>query len=239
MVAELKGDRYAFELLAKTGVSWLLPTARSTTENRHFDRGDSEQIAGRAGEKSNRCPGNRQKAFLENKSSWPRAEAKAAAEKALADLNSEIKKATDEYRTAEQAAQKSLADAKAAVDQALRAKVPSEPAAASKVDAQSQTAVEKAIEEAAAKALAQRQLKPRFDQITSEEPKKKAEEKIAAATKTQGDADKEFKKAELAKSTAENELQLAKIAETQAAEALTAAKSAPGRRRFSRKPTGR
>ena len=116
----------------------------------------------------------------------------------------------------------------AARTKAIADQVAADAAVKLKAAAQEKAAVEKAIDEAAAKAFAQGQLKPRFDQVTKEMPekKKKAEEQIAAATKSLGDADKEFKKAELTKSTAEHELQLARNAEKLATESLAEAKSA-------------
>lgn len=163
------------------------------------------------------------------------AETKAISEKVAADAAAVAAKtkaaATSQNEGEAKAAAEKVAaeaDSVAARAKAVAGKVAEDAAAKAKVAAQAKGLVEKAIEEAAAKAFAQGQLKPRFDQITKDGPdrKKKAEEKIAATTKAREDADKEFKKTEIAKSATEHELELGKNAEKLAVEAVATAKSA-------------
>jgi WD40 repeat protein len=163
------------------------------------------------------------------------AETKALSQKVAADAAAVATKTKDAASNqsegeAKGAAKKIAADADSVAARAktVAAKVAQDADAKAQAVAQAQTLVEKAVEEAAAKAFAQGQLKPRFDQITKEGPdrKKQAEERMTATTKARDDADKEFKKTEIAKSAAEHELELAKNAEKLAVEAVAAAKSA-------------
>ncbi len=100
--------------------------------------------------------------------------------------------------------------------------------AKSKMAADANTLAEKAIDNVAAKSFAAGQMKPPFDKITADadEKQKQGTNKITAAIKKIADAEKEFKKAELAKLNAENELQLARKSLDQAVAAVTAAMGA-------------
>jgi WD40 repeat protein len=292
-VAELKGDRYAVELVGERerGVTFAgseisyRKTSLASTEKEQQAQKDRVQKATEAQETAAKAFAEKEKLFTSAK------DAKASAEKALVDLNAEVKKATEDYQAADKVSKLAGEQAKKAVEKAMQAKIPADQAAETKtiserlaIDAaavaakirgsasheaepagkaaaektvldtaafaqkaknilenvaadaaakskiadESKTLAEKAIDEVAAKAFVAGQLKPAFDKITADAParKKQADEKVAATTKALTDGEKEFKKAEMAKSNAENELQLAKKSVDQAAESVTLAKNA-------------
>ncbi|MEW6304094.1 MAG: c-type cytochrome domain-containing protein [Verrucomicrobiota bacterium] len=125
--------------------------------------------------------------------------AKEAADKALADADAELKKATDGAAAAAEALKVAEAGAKAA-----RETNPPDKAK---------------VEQSAAKAKSAAEAKAVADKLVAEQTprQKQAKDKADAANKTVGDTEREFKKAETARSIAEHEFQLA----TKAHEAAT------------------
>jgi len=291
-VAELKGDRYAQEMaleaertsaFAASEVNYR-KNALQTAETQR--KKETERVT-----KGTEALTTAEKNFAEQQKKFDAAKtAKSDAEKALATLQAETKKVTEDFQAADKASKQAEADAKAAVGAAAQAQMPAAQAAETrlisernatdaaavaaktkaaadhestdaakaaaaklateaaaiaaktkevaeriaadatakaKLASDARSRAEKAIEELSAKAFAAGRLKPLFDKITAEaaEKHKQATNAITAATKSVDDTEKEFKKAELAKSTAENELQLAKKSVEQASAAVTAAKS--------------
>ncbi|MBI4664429.1 MAG: hypothetical protein HY735_37010 [Verrucomicrobia bacterium] len=230
LIAELKGDRYAYEAAAAAERELAFAAGEITYRKSSMQKAETEhKVQLERVKKATEARQSAAKAVAEKQEQLKKAtETKSAAEKALAELNEEMKKVTDEYQAAEKAAQKASSDAKAALAKILPAKKPADGAAEPQSLSEKVSSIEKALEAATAKAFALGQLKPRFDQVTSGAPdrKKQAEEKIASSTKAVTEAEKEFKKAEIANSTAENEFQLATKAEKQASDAVASSRSA-------------
>lgn len=136
LVAELKGDRYARELVAererdlsfaKSEVTYR-KSALEQAEKTHKE--ELERVA-----KATQAKDAAAKRFAEKEKALQEArDAKAAAEKVLADLNAELKRATEARDAAEAAARQAEVEAKAAADHAEQARLNAERAAQLKAD---------------------------------------------------------------------------------------------------------
>ncbi len=145
LIAELKGDRYAQE--AVTEAERTLSVAAGEVSYR--------KTTLEAAEKQNQSQNERQKKaeeafaaaeknFNEKKQAVATAaEGKSAADKALADLQVEIKKATDEFMDADTLAKSAAAEAKTAAERAIQSKVAADQAS------QTKSATEKVASDAA------------------------------------------------------------------------------------------
>lgn len=212
-LAELKGDRYARELLgakereltfASNEVAYR-KTAFQTATNNHKAQLDRVK-------KATETLAAADKTYGEKKTNVVNAtEAKVAADKVLAEF-AEIKKVTEAYEAAEKASTQAAAEVKTA-----REKPSPDPAV-----------VDKLVAEADAKAKTAAEARALVEKLPGEakEKFKAANDKIGTSTKALGDAEVELKKAELPKSNAEHELQLATKAAGKTEEAVTAARGA-------------
>jgi WD40 repeat protein len=133
-IAELKGDRYAQELaqaaertatFAGSEVSYR-KTSLQTAEKQNKDQADRVVKATEAAKTAGTAFAEKQKQFETAKSD------KTAAEKALVDLQAEIKKVTEDFQNADKAAKQSAEEAKAAVEKASQARIPADQTAETK-----------------------------------------------------------------------------------------------------------
>lgn len=212
-IAEVRGDRYARELLAakerelnfaNSEVSYR-KSAFQTATNAHKTQLERVKKATETLEAA-------EKAYGEKKTSVVNAtEAKATAEKSLAEL-AEIKQVTEAHEAAEKAS------AHAATELKIAKEKPSP----------DEAVVDKLAPEADAKAKAAADAKSVVEKLPAEakEKLKSARDKFAATTKALTDAEAALKKAELPKANAEHELELATKAAAKTEEAVTAAKAA-------------
>jgi len=135
-IAELKGDRYARELVAererdlnfaKSEVGYRKSTLENA-EKTHKEETDRVAKATEGKDGALKKFAEKEKAFKEASA------AKGVAEKALADLNAELKRATEAKEAAEAAAKQAEVGAKAAADRAEQVRVNAEKAAQSKAE---------------------------------------------------------------------------------------------------------
>jgi WD40 repeat protein len=173
-------------------------------------------------------------------------EAEKLSKQATAEAKVTVEKATQAKLAADQAAQTKIEVEKVASDaaavvaktQASDAKILAEAEAVatkaksfaeavaadavakSKLALETRAAADKAIEDVAAKAYAAGQIKPGYDKITAESPEKikEATAKVTESSNAVVKAEKEFQKAEIAKSNSEHEVMLVKTAVKQAEE---------------------
>jgi WD40 repeat protein len=158
---------------------------------------------------------------------------KADAERVAADSSAIAARtkaqAAQETGDAKAIAEKTFVEATAVAtrNKEFAERIAAEATAKLKLSADATSAAEKAVEEVAAKSFASGQARAGHDRIAAEHPEKlkQATEKLTAATKAVDEGDKEFKKAELARSTATNELELSKAASQQAIDLLKTARS--------------
>ena len=182
LIADLKGDRHAYEFVVRTERELAFAaseityrkTAIQNAETQHKAQVDRVKKATEALEGGAKTFAEKQKLLASA------TDAKTGAEKALADLNAELKRITDEYQAAEKAAQKASDEAKAALDRAMQVKVPANQSAETKAisekvaeDAASLAANAKA----AAVSSAEAEAKSKADQIAG------AAASVAARTK--------------------------------------------------------
>ena len=137
-IAEFKGDRYAQEktleversAASATAEVAYRKTALQTAETQN--KAQVERVA-----KATQSYTNAEKTFLEKQLSLTNAvTAKAASEKALVDLNAEIKKVTDQFQSADQMSKQSADSAKALIEKAAQAKLAADQAAQAKAEAE-------------------------------------------------------------------------------------------------------
>ena len=210
-IAELKGDRYARELVAamdrnlaaaKVELDYRQKTFQSAT-NQH--KSAVERLT-----KATDTNAAITKVFAEKEKAYTNAvAAKASAETALVDLGPDVKKLADVLDAAEKASSDGEAAAKTAKD---------------KKDALG----DKLALEAEAKKKSFEEAKAAFEALPAElrEKRKKTLEKLASETKTLAETEKEFKKSQQIKSTANHELELATNAVQKAAATVAEAESA-------------
>ncbi len=229
-VAELKGNRYAQERSAEKERDLELARSEIAYRNGVLAAAAKDQInqTDRL-KKAVETRATAVKAFTEKGKLVAAAkESKAAAEKAWADFTEEVKKVTGSFEAADQAAQRAATAAKQALEKALQAKAPVDPSLETQVTNEGRVAIEKALDEALAKAFAAGQMKPAFDKLTAEKAdrEKKAKERLTAATKALTDAENERKKAEQTNGNAEADGLFTKKAVDQAGDAVAAAAAA-------------
>jgi WD40 repeat protein len=212
-IAELKGDRYARELLAAkerelnfaTNEVAFRQSSFQTATNNH--KAQLERV-----KKAAESLAAAEKIYGEKKTNVVTAtEAKVAAEKALVAF-SEIKKTSETHEEAEKASTQAAADVKTAREKPSPDKA----------------AIDKLAAEAELKAKTAAETKVAFEKLPAEQREKfkAAKEKLNASTKVLADAEAELKKAELPKSNAEHELELANKATAKTEAAVTSAKAA-------------
>lgn len=212
-IAELRGDRYARDLVAARERELIFATnelsyrrsAFQAATNNHTSQLDRVK-------KATETFAAAEKAYGEKKAKVAAAvEAKSAAEKALAEF-AQIKKITDLLEAADKVSAQAAADLKAAKEK----------------PAPDKSLVDKLSADAEAKAKAAGEAKAALEKLPAEarDKFKAATEKLNAAAKTLADSEAELKKAELPQSTAQHELELATKAAAKTADALAAAQTA-------------
>lgn len=280
-VAVLKGDRYAQESVASLerelsfGSSEVSYCKSALEKAEKQKKTETERLA-----KVTETFKTAEKTFVEKQTALADAgTTKTNAEKALADLNAELKKITDQFTEAEKLSKQSTAEAKVAVEKATQAKLAADQALQTKIEVEkvagdaaavvaktqagdakilaeaeavatkaksfaeavaadaagksklaleSRAAADKAIEEVAAKAYAAGQIKPNYDKVAAESPEKikQATAKVTESSNAVVKAEKEFQKAEIAKSNSEHEVMLVKTAVKQTEDGFTRADAA-------------
>lgn len=138
LIAELKGDRYAQELVAENERDVAFASSEiaywtnaiQSAENQHKTQAERVTKATEALTAADKTVGEKQKSVAAT------LESKAAAEKALADLNAEIQKVTDNFQAAEKAAKQSSVEAKLAMEKAAQLKVTADQAAQTKLESE-------------------------------------------------------------------------------------------------------
>ncbi len=209
LVAELKGDRYADELVAET--ERRLVVAKSTTEFHE----KAVETAGAENKKqidrvatATATNTFTEKVFLEKEKAFKEAEtAKTGAEKALNDLLAEIQKVTEDFENADKAAKEIAVKAKAAADKATQAQLASERAALSRAE------VEKIVADTANVAAKTKAALNNAD-AAKDTARRIADESAAVADKSKGfaeavaaDAEMKAKLAADAKAAAEKSIE--------------------------------
>jgi len=212
-LAELRGDRYARELLAArereltfaTNEMAFRQSAFQTATNNHKAQLERVKKAAEALSAAEKIYGEKKTNVL------TATEAKAAAEKALVAF-AEIKKTADAYEDAEKTSTQAAADVKTAREKSSPDKA----------------TIDKLAAEAETKSKTAGDAKVAFEKLPAEQREKfkAAKEKVNASTKALTDAEAELKKAELPKSNAEHELQLATKASAKTEAAVSSAKAA-------------
>jgi WD40 repeat protein len=149
LIAELKGDRYADELVAETERALVIAKSdldfqKKSLETAEADSKKQHERLTRATETNTVTT----KAFAEREKSLREAQtAKAGADKALADLLAEIQKATESFEQADKHGKEAAAKAKAASEKAAQTQLAAERAAQAKVEAEKRAADAAAVAE--------------------------------------------------------------------------------------------
>jgi WD40 repeat protein len=135
LIADLKGDRYAQEAAAESerilsvAVAEVAYRKSSVEATEKQNQTQTERL-----KKGEEAFAAADKAFNEKKQALATAtETKNTAEKSLADLNAQIKKATEEFNEADKAAKLAADEAKAAADKATQTKIAADQVAQTKV----------------------------------------------------------------------------------------------------------
>jgi WD40 repeat protein len=186
LIAELKGDRYAIEALGETERGLTLAKAdveycKKSLENSEGEhKKSSERVA-----KATATNEVTEKVFAEKEKSLKAVgDAKAAAEKALADLLADIKKVTETFEAADKAAKEGSVRARAAAEKAAQLRVVAERAAQAKAETE-KIAADTAALATRTKAAISTDLTEQAKALTQ----KTADEAAAAATRTKSVAD--------------------------------------------------
>ncbi len=214
MVAELKGDKHLQDTAVEREQHVALvvadlaywKTAHQAATNEHNVQLERVKKATEADTAAQKVMKEKQEAFDKAKT------AKAMAEQALTDLNALLKKANDDFAAADKASKEAEALAKMTREQ----KAPNK----EQIDKATATAAEKAKLAATAKSVADKLANDNKDKL------KQATDGVANAAKAVENTEKDFKKAEMARSNTENELQLGQKAAQKAADEVTAAAAA-------------
>ena len=213
-IAQLKGDRYAFELagertralaFARAEVDFYRTATKSAETNQ---TAQLERV-----KKATEADDTAEKALAEKeKKRRETAAAKAAIEKTVEEAKVEAAKAQQELEIAEKAVKQAESESQVARETA----------------GQDKETIEKAAAAAAARLKSLVDSRKDAEKISAEarQKEKAATEKLKPASQALEEAEKEFKKAEQNKSNAETELQLAGNAARQSAEDLINAKEA-------------
>lgn len=145
-VSEMKGDRYLQEAVAGAERALNVASGEITYRKGRVDASEKElKTQEERFKKANDAFAAADKTYQEkHKALQAAAEAKSASEKALAALNAEIKKSTDDFNVAEAASKQAANDAKAAMARATELKILAEQAALTKAE------VEKVAQDASA-----------------------------------------------------------------------------------------
>ncbi|MBI3881676.1 MAG: hypothetical protein HY301_16630 [Verrucomicrobia bacterium] len=211
VVAELKGNRFANELVAGRERGLTLATNEVVFRKDGLKSAETnltalvERVkkAGETNDAAFKSFGEKEKGFKEA------SDAKAAAEKTIEEF-APVKRAQEALEAADKAAKQAEADAQAAKEKPDK------------------VAAEKLAADAVAKTKAATEAKALADNLSAEtkDKRKPAEDKLAEAVKKFEEAEKAFKKAETAKAQTEHELQLASAAKAKADQSVADAKAA-------------
>ena len=129
-IVELKGDRYAREKVAETERS--VAVAQADVAYRKTALTNAQTLNGTQVDRLAKATGaytNAEKAYVDKQTARTNAfAAKAAAGKAVLDLNAEIKKTTESFESAEKGARQAADTAKASVEKAAQSKIASDQA---------------------------------------------------------------------------------------------------------------
>ena len=137
-LAEIKGDRYAQEFVVEaertavfqTNEVAYQKTVLETTEKQRKTTDERLAKAKEAATAAEKVFGEKQKA------AGTAAEAKIAAEKALAEIIAELKRITDEFQAADKSAKQTAAEAKTAMEKATQARVVADQAAQTRLESE-------------------------------------------------------------------------------------------------------
>lgn len=133
-IAELKGDRYAQEIVAAKERDLAFAGNEISYRKNTLGTAEKELTAQTDRvKKATETKASAEKAFAEKEKLFNTAkENKTAGEKAVAAAIAEIKKATEEFEAADKAAKQAASQAKTAVEKAMQAKLPADQAAETK-----------------------------------------------------------------------------------------------------------
>src|SRR6185295_5955288 len=138
LLAELKGDRYANELVASTERALTVVKLDTEFHEKALEAAEAEgkKQTERVAKATSTNTFN-EKVFLEKEKAFKEAQvAKSAAEKALDDLLAEVKRVTEAFETADKSAKEASTKAKAASEKSTQTQLAADRAGLSKVDAE-------------------------------------------------------------------------------------------------------